>query len=289
MGNSKIQQIFSQGRPVISFEVFPLKKLDDIDTLYAAIDRLRLLSPDFISVTYGAGGSGAANTVTADICAKIQNEYNIDAVAHLTCLRNSKADIDFLLEKLAASNVKNILALRGDKNPDIPEKDDFKYASDLAAYIESKNMGFELSGACYPEIHPEAKDMSEDINNLKKKVDAGVKHLITQLFFDNATFYDFVEKVRKAGINVPIEAGIMPVTNKKQIEKTVAKCGASIPVPLAKLLQRYGDDNISMQAAGIEYAVNQINDLIKNGVDGVHIYTMNKPEIAEEIVKCIQK
>ncbi len=285
---SKIEQKFSKKKKVISFEVFPLKKLEQMDTLYATIDRLRLLSPDFISVTYGAGGVGAANTVTADICAKIQNEYKTDSIAHLTCLHNSKADIDSLLEKLSSDNVKNILALRGDRNPDIPEKNDFKYASDLVSYITDKNMGFELSGACYPEVHPEAKNMAEDILNLKHKVDAGVGHLITQLFFDNDNFYGFMEKVRAVGINVPVEAGIMPVTDKKQIEKMVAKCGASIPVKLAKVLQRYGDNSESMQKAGIEYAVKQIQDLMENGVDGVHIYTMNKPEIAEKILKAIR-
>ncbi len=285
---SKIEQKFSKKKKVISFEVFPLKKLEQMDTLYATIDRLRRLSPDFISVTYGAGGVGAANTITADICAKIQNEYKTDSIAHLTCLHNSKQDIDFLLEKLNASGVKNILALRGDRNPDIPEKNDFKYASDLVNYIMDKNMGFELSGACYPEVHPEAKNMAEDILNLKHKVDAGVGHLMTQLFFDNDTFYNFMEKVRAVGINVPVEAGIMPVTDKKQIEKMVAKCGASIPVKLAKVLQRYGDNSESMQKAGIEYAAKQICGLMENGVDGVHIYTMNKPEIAEEIMKAIR-
>ncbi len=285
---SKIEQKFSKKKKVISFEVFPLKKLEQMDTLYATIDRLRLLLPDFISVTYGAGGVGAANTITADICAKIQNEYKTDSIAHLTCLHNSKADIDRLLEKLSSDNVKNILALRGDRNPDIPEKNDFKYASDLVSYIMDKNMGFELSGACYPEVHPEAKNMAEDILNLKHKVDAGVGHLITQLFFDNDTFYDFLEKVRAVGINVPVEAGIMPVTDKKQIEKMVAKCGASIPVKLAKVLQRFGDNSESMQKAGIEYAAKQICGLMENGVDGVHIYTMNKPEIAEEILRAIR-
>ncbi|MBR1931919.1 MAG: methylenetetrahydrofolate reductase [Lachnospiraceae bacterium] len=283
-----IAEKFDGQHTVVSFEVFPPKKESSIDSIYATIERLRELHPDFISVTYGAGGVGVANPLTVQICSRIQNEYGIDAVAHLTCLNNSKADIDGLLEKLKSSHITNILALRGDRNPDMAPKDDFHYASELAEYILAKGEGFHISGACYPEVHPEAEGLVEDIGNLKKKVDAGAEHLVSQLFFENNVFYDFVEKARIAGIQVPIEAGIMPVTNKSQIERMVAQCGASIPAKLSKLLQRFGDDPKAMQDAGIAYATNQIMDLIANGVDGVHIYTMNKAEIAEKIVGNIQ-
>ena len=183
--------------------------------------------------------------------------------------------------------VENILALRGDVNPDFEVEKDFKYASDLTEYILSKNMGFHASGACYPEVHQEAENMSVDIKNLKKKVDAGAEHLISQLFFDNHAYYDFIDKVRIAGIDVPVEAGIMPVTNKKQIERMVSMCGASIPAKLSKVLQKFGDDPVAMRDAGISYAVDQIIDLVANGVDGVHIYTMNDPYVAKRITDSV--
>ena len=179
--------------------------------------------------------------------------------------------------------VKNILALRGDVNPDFAIEKDFKYASDLTEYIMSKNRGFNVSGACYPEVHQEAANMIEDIQNLKKKVDSGADHLISQLFFDDQVFFDFQEKARIAGINVPIEAGIMPVTNKKQIERMVSMCGASIPAKLSKVLQRFGDNHEAMRDAGISYAIDQIIELAAHGVDGVHIYTMNDPYVARRI------
>ena len=279
---------FDGKHTVVSFEVFPPKKESSIESIYATIDRLRILRPDFISVTYGAGGVGVANPLTIQICSKIQNEYGIDAMAHLTCLNNSKEDIDGLLERLEENHITNVLALRGDRNPDLVPKDDFHYASELASYILRKKPNIHVSGACYPEVHPEAENLVEDITNLKKKVDEGAGHLVSQLFFDNGIFYDFVEKARIAGIKVPIEAGIMPVTNKSQIERMVAQCGASIPAKLSKLLQRFGDDPVAMQDAGIAYATDQIMDLIANGVDGVHIYTMNKSQIAERIVSNIQ-
>ncbi|MBS7183515.1 MAG: methylenetetrahydrofolate reductase, partial [Eubacterium sp.] len=218
-----------------------------------------------------------------DLCAMIKNELNTETIAHLSCLYNTKGDIDNILEQLKSKGIYNILALRGDVNPDYELKHDFKYASDLTEYIISKNMGFNVSGACYPEVHQEAKNIIEDIKNLKKKVEAGADHLVSQLFFDNNAFYDFIEKVRVADIDVPVEAGIMPVTNKKQIERMVSMCGASIPAKLSKLLQKFGDDHIAMRDAGISYAIDQIVDLVANGVDGVHIYTMNDPYVAKRI------
>ena len=187
------------------------------------------------------------------------------------------------LDELDEKGVKNILALRGDVNPDFAIEKDFKYASDLTEYIMSKNRGFNVSGACYPEVHQEAANMIEDIQNLKKKVDSGADHLISQLFFDDQVFFDFQEKARIAGINVPIEAGIMPVTNKKQIERMVSMCGASIPAKLSKVLQRFGDNHEAMRDAGISYAIDQIIELAAHGVDGVHIYTMNDPYVARRI------
>lgn len=275
-------------KTVFSFEVFPPKKGSGVETIYKTLEELKQLNPDFISVTYGAGGVGVANATTVDLCSKIKNEYGIETIAHLTCLYNTKEDIDRILEELKEKGIDNILALRGDVNPNFELKHDFRYASELTEYIMSKNMGFNVSGGCYPEVHQEAESMIADIKNLKKKIDAGADHLISQLFFDNNAFYDFIEKVRIAGIDVPIEAGIMPVTNKKQIERMVSMCGASIPAKLSKVLQRFGDNPEAMRDAGISYAIDQIIDLVANGVEGIHIYTMNDPYIAGKITKSVE-
>lgn len=275
-------------KTVFSFEVFPPKKESGVETIYKTLEELKQLNPDFISVTYGAGGVGIANATTVDLCSKIKNEYGIETIAHLTCLYNTKEDIDRILEELKEKGIDNILALRGDVNPNFELKHDFRYASELTEYIMSKNMGFNVSGGCYPEVHQEAESMIADIKNLKKKIDAGADHLISQLFFDNNAFYDFIEKVRIAGIDVPIEAGIMPVTNKKQIERMVSMCGASIPAKLSKVLQRFGDNPEAMRDAGISYAIDQIIDLVANGVEGIHIYTMNDPYIAGKITKSVE-
>ena len=275
-------------KTVFSFEVFPPKKESGVETIYKTLEELKQLNPDFISVTYGAGGVGVANATTVDLCSKIKNEYGIETIAHLTCLYNTKEDIDRILEELKEKGIDNILALRGDANPNFKLKHDFRYASELTEYIMSKNMGFNVSGGCYPEVHQEAESMIADIKNLKKKIDAGADHLISQLFFDNNAFYDFIEKVRIAGIDVPIEAGIMPVTNKKQIERMVSMCGASIPAKLSKVLQRFGDNPEAMRDAGISYAIDQIIDLVANGVEGIHIYTMNDPYIAGKITKSVE-
>lgn len=282
-----IANLFKQDRTVLSFEVFPPKKESGIETIYNTLDELKDLKPDFISVTYGAGGSGVANATTADLCALIKNEHGIETIAHLSCLYNTKESVDKILEELKSKGINNILALRGDANPDFEVEKDFKYASDLTEYIISKNMGFNVSGACYPEVHQEAESMKDDIMNLKKKVEAGASHLISQLFFDNGSYLDFIEKVRIAGIDVPVEAGIMPVTNKNQIQRMVSMCGASIPAKLSKLLQRFGDNPIAMRDAGISYAVDQIVELAANGVDGVHIYTMNDPYVARKITESV--
>lgn len=282
-----IADLFKKDRTVFSFEVFPPKKESGIDTIYTTLEQLKELNPDFISVTYGAGGSGVANATTADLCSLIKNKHGIETIAHLSCLYNTKESVDEMLEELSENGIYNILALRGDVNPAFEVKHDFKYASDLTEYIMTKHEGFHVSGACYPEVHQEAADMIDDIKNLKKKVDAGADHLISQLFFDNNVFYDFIEKIKIAGIEVPVEAGIMPVTNKKQIERMVSMCGAGIPAKLSKVLQRFGDDPIAMRDAGISYAVDQIIDLTANGVDGVHIYTMNDPYVARKITESV--
>lgn len=278
--------LFEAKKPIFSLEVFPPKKDSGIDTVYSTLDGLKDIKPDFISVTYGAGGNLADNS-TCEICSIIKNKYNILPIAHLTCVNNSKADIDIILENLKREGIKNILALRGDINPDIPPKNDFIYASDLISYIRSKG-GFDISCACYPESHPDSNDVVSDILHLKHKVDCGAEHLISQLFFNNEDFYDFREKAALAGINVPIEAGIMPVTNKNQVLKMATMCGASIPRKMSRLLNRFENNPQALEDAGIAYAIDQIIDLIANDVDGIHIYTMNKPYIAQRIFSAIE-
>ncbi len=277
----KIASLYGRGKTVFSFEIFPPKPTSPIESIYGVLEELCVLKPDYISVTYGAGGNARDNK-TSEIASRIKNKYGIEAMAHLTCVGNDRDDILVQQEDFKKKGIDNILALRGDIKPDIPVKEDFKYASDLVTFIK-ENGDFGISGACYPECHLEAKSIVEDIANLKTKVDCGVQSLITQLFFDNSLFYDFYEKVQIAGIKAPICAGIMPVTNKKQIERMVTMCGASLPQKFVKMLQRYEGRPEALVDAGIAYAVDQIVDLISNGVDGIHIYAMNNPYVVRKI------
>ncbi len=283
----KISSLFEGGRTVFSFEIFPPKKDGSIQTVYSTLEQLSDLHPDFISVTYGAGGT-AAGCSTREIVSLIKEKYKTESIAHLTCVNSTKADIDRIIKEFQEYGVENVLALRGDINPDIPPKNDFKHASDLIEYMKARsNLNF--SGACYPEGHAESANIVEDIRNLKKKVDAGAEHLISQLFFDNTYFYEFLEKARIAGINVPIEAGIMPCVNAKQIQRMVTMCGASLPPKFTKMIQRYEGNEEAMRDAGIAYAVDQIIDLVAHGVDGIHLYTMNNPYIARKISESVEK
>lgn len=286
----KVTEIFEarkkEGKPVLSFEIFPPKKEEALKNIDATLERLCDLHPDFISVTFGAGGS-AANNKTIEIARKIKNTYHVEPIVHLTCLHYGKNEISEMLKYLKEAGVENILALRGDVNPNVPIKNDFKYASELVEYIRSQG-DFDISGACYPETHLEAEDAVSDIHNLKKKVDAGVTHLMSQLFFDNEFFYSFYEKTRIAGIKAPVEAGIMPVTNRAQIERMVNTCGASLPDKFQKILHKYENNKEALFDAGMVYALNQIVDLIANDVDGIHIYTMNNIRVADRICEGIK-
>lgn len=283
----KLAQLFNQEKTVLSFEVFPPKRNNPIQTVYDTLEELQDLKPDFISVTYGASGSLADNS-TCEIASNIKHKYGIESAAHLTCVNSSREEVTEVLRRLDANGVENILALRGDLVPDVPPKKEFLHANELISFIKEKDYNFGISGACYPEGHPNSKTQVEDILNLKKKVDAGAEHLISQLFFDNNMFYDFLDKARIAGIDVPIEAGIMPVTNKKQIERMVSLCGASLPAKFTKMMSKYETRPDALRDAGIAYAVNQIVDLVSCGVDGVHLYTMNNPYIAKRICESVQ-
>ncbi len=272
-------------KPVLSFEVFPPKPDVPIESIYRTLDALKELHPDFFSVTYGAGGS-VPGASTAEICETLQHRHGIPSIAHLPCINETKESVLEKLRIFQEKGIENILALRGDRNPHAAPKDDFRYAVDLISFIRAHG-DFDIAAACYPEGHPEAADLETDLAHLKEKVDAGASHLISQLFFYNPDFYAFREKLVQKGIHVPAEAGIMPVTSKKSIERMVSLCGASIPKRLAKLMARYADDPASLKAAGLEYAIMQITDLLENGADGIHIYTMNNPDVARYIMEQI--
>ncbi|MCM1132219.1 MAG: methylenetetrahydrofolate reductase [NAD(P)H] [Ruminococcus flavefaciens] len=279
----KIKDIFGK-KTVFSFEVFPPKSTSSVDVIFRTLDELGDLHPDFISVTYSAGGSGNS-ALALDIAEKI-GKMGITPVLHLPCINYTREQIDKTLTEASARGIENILALRGDINPDIPPVEDFRHASDLIAYLRQKG-DFDIAGACYPEGHPDSESLDEDIANLKIKVETGADHLISQLFFDNEYFYNFREKAVKSGINVPIEAGIMPVTNKKQIERMVTTCGASLPHKFVRIMQKYEHNPEALRDAGIAYAINQVVDLLANDVDGIHLYTMNNAYIARKISEAV--
>lgn len=282
----KVETIFSKKRPVLSFEIFPPKRDTTLKSIDATLEILSELNPDFISVTFGAGGS-ATNNKTVELAKKIKHQYNIEPLVHLTCINQSKEDISNILNDLKDAGIENILALRGDINPDIAPKEDFKYASDLVSFIKAQG-DFSISGACYPECHLESRNKVDDILNLKTKVNCGVNHLISQLFFDNGKFYSFLEDIQIAGISVPVEAGIMPVINKAQIERMVSLCGASLPDKFKRIMNRYEDKKEALFDAGMAYAINQLVDLLAHDVDGVHIYTMNNPVVAQRICDSVR-
>ena len=280
-------------KTIFSFEIFPPKKTMSIDTVYNALDELKDLKPDFISVTYGAGGSENCEN-TLNIAKRIKNVCGVESVVHMPCINMEKKDAEYVLTQFREAGIENILALRGDGIEGKESSSDFKHASDLIKFIkefdEKANDGkkFKIIGACYPERHPESQDILSDIQGLKAKVDAGATHLISQLFFDNEKFYRFLERAKLAGINVPIEAGIMPATNKKSIERMVSLTNATLPPKFIKMMERYGDSPEAIRDAGIAYAVDQIVDLVTNGVEGIHLYTMNNPYIAQHINEAVR-
>ncbi len=284
----KIYELFNRKEPVISFEIFPPKATFPVETIYKTIEGLKELQPAFISVTYGAGGSSSARTI--EIADKVKNSYGIETVSHLTCVGSTKEQIDMTLDQLKAQGIENILALRGDppagQTSFVQPVNGYKYARDLVQHIKSRGQ-FGIAAAAYPEGHMECSSLEQDVAYLKEKVDEGVDFLITQLFFNNALFYSFKEKTQKAGIACPISVGIMPVLNASQIERITSLCGASIPEKLRKLLDKYGNNPADMEKAGLEYACEQILDLLSNRVDGIHLYTMNKAEQVKYIMQQI--
>jgi methylenetetrahydrofolate reductase (NADPH) len=284
----QIKNIYKKKKPIISFEIFPPKKESPIDTIYDTIESLKDLKPDFISVTYGAGGSTRDKTI--EIASLIKNKYYIETLAHLTCISLTEEKLQKFIEELKENNIQNIMALRGDLpqnfNEELFQKNEYKYASDLIKSIK-KDDEICIGGACYPEGHFECSSLEKDIENLKIKVDSGADFLITQLFFDNESFYRFIDLSYKKGINVPISAGIMPVTNKKQIERMISLSGASLPAKFSRIMAKYENNPQALKEAGIVYATEQIVDLLSWGIDGIHLYTMNRPETVRRIIQNI--
>lgn len=281
----KISEILNSKKVTISFEIFPPKKQEAFDSVKKTALSLSSLKPDFISITYGAGGSTQTNT--SDLAQTVENSGTA-SLAHLTCVRSTKEQLLQTIQTLKQKNINNVLALRGDLPKDAFEGENlfpsgFFHASDLVPLL--KQNGFCVGGACYPEGHPESSNRDTDIENLKHKVEAGVDFLTTQMIFDNDMLYSFLYRLQSAGIHVPVLAGIMPITNANQVSKMVDLSNAYIPRKLLSFCDRFRHDSEAMKQAGIAYATDQIIDLISNGIRGIHIYTMNKPEIAESIVK----
>ena len=281
----KIIDIIKSEKPTLSFEVFPPKTTDSMLSVKIATEKIAVLCPDFMSVTYGAGGG--TSEFTAEIAGNLQDKYDVPVLAHLSCVSSTKDEIHRQLDALKAKGIENILALRGDMPQGMSREHlDYRYASELTRDIKEYG-GFCIGGACYPEVHPESENSIEDMKHLKEKVDAGCEFLTTQMFFDNNLLYNFIYRARKEGIEVPVVAGIMPVTNPKSIKRICAISGTALPQRFIRIVDRYGDSPEAMKQAGIAYATEQIIDLYANGVRAVHVYSMNKPDVAQKILENI--
>ena len=281
----KVSQVYNTKRS-LSFEIFPPKKDTELESIDETLEVLSELKPDFISVTFGAGGSSNCNR-TIELAKKIKYEYKIEPVVHLTCLHYDKDEIDEFARILKDEGIENILALRGDPNPNVSAKDDFKHSSDLISYLKKDN-DFCFLGACYPECHPESTNMISEMKSLQKKVDAGAEVLLSQLFFDNEIFYRFHEDCEIAGIDIPVIPGVMPVINAAQIKRIVPMCNASFPRRFQQIISRYEDNKEALFDAGMSYCLSQIIDLLVSDIKGIHLYTMNNPLVARKICEGIK-
>lgn len=279
----KIINLLNQGKRSVSFEVFPPKTASGFDSVKGAIEEIAKLKPAFMSVTYGAGGG--TSEYTLDIAKNIKGEYGVPTLAHLTCVSSSKKTVQEKILAMRNAGIENVMALRGDIPESMLGEDrsswDYKHAIELVK--ELKDMGFCVGAACYPEVHPESKDQKEDIKFLKEKVDAGVDFLTTQMFFDNNLFYNFLYKIRDAGITVPVIPGIMPITGANQVERAIKLSGSFMPQRFKSLVDKFGANPSAMVQAGIAYATDQMIDLYANNINNIHVYSMNKPWVAEKI------
>ena len=281
----KIIDIIKSGKPTLSFEVFPPKTSSSFESVKYATEEIAKLKPSFMSVTYGAGGG--TSKYTLEIAENIKKNYDVPTLAHLTCVSSTKATVAERISEIKAAGVQNIMALRGDLTPELENSDrstwDYRNAIDLVREIKQADENFCVAGACYPEIHPESANQKEDIKYLKEKVDAGCDFLTTQMFFDNNLLYNFLYKIREAGITVPIVPGIMPITNANQVERAIKLSGSFMPVRFKSLVDKFGHNPEAMCQAGIAYATDQIIDLYANGINAIHVYSMNKPDVAKAI------
>ncbi len=281
----KIIDILQSGKLSLSFEVFPPKTETAFDSVKTATEEIARLHPSFMSVTYGAGGG--TSRYTLDIAGNIKERYGVPTLAHLTCVSSTRDTVAEKINAIKAAGIENVMALRGDIPAELEHADrsgwDYRYAVDLVRELKASNPDFCIGGACYPEIHPESADQKEDIKRLKEKVDAGCDFLTTQMFFDNNLLYNFLYKIREAGITVPVIPGIMPITNALQVARAVKLSSSSVPQRFKSLVDKFGSDPNAMKQAGIAYATDQIIDLYANGITNVHVYSMNKPDVAEKI------
>lgn len=278
--------VIFKNKTVFSLEIFPPKPMCDRSVIYETLDGLVGLNPDFISITYSASSSKSSHK-TLELASDVKNKYGIESAAHIPCLYLSEDEVINICDTLEANGIENILALRGDISPGVLPDGRFTYANELIEFIKQK-YDFNIIAACYPEGHLESDNLISDIRNLKGKIDSGANQLITQLFLDNEYFFSFLERIQLAGINVPVEAGIMPVTNKIQIERMVKMCGIKLPKKFMKMIERYEYNPEALRDAGIAYAIDQIVDLIAHGVDGIHLYTMNNSYVARKIYESVQ-
>lgn len=285
----KIIDLFKRKKPVIAFEIFPPRQDVPLETIYEHLEQFEELKPDYISVTYGAGGSQKGRTL--EIASRIKNNHGIESMAHFTCVGHSKEEIDMMLKSMHEKGLENVLALRGDPPTNQPDfdfnKNVYCYANELVEHIRKVN-DFCIAAAAYTEGHVDCRRMKDDLLALKHKVDSGVDFLITQLFFDNRLFYDFVDRIQSMGVNCPVAAGIMPIFKADQIKSITARSGCSIPAKLVLMMDKYQDNPEDLRKAGIDYASQQIRDLVDNGVDGIHLYTMNRPKSTKDILELCQ-
>ena len=281
----KLTDILNDGKLSLSFEVFPPKTDTAFNSVKTATEEIARLNPSFMSVTYGAGGG--TSQYTLDIAKNIKEQYNVPMVAHLTCVSSTKETVAERVEAMKQAGIQNVLALRGDLTPELEKGDRskwaYRHAVDLIHDIRESGADFCIGGACYPEIHPESTNQNEDIKYLKEKVDAGCSFLTTQMFFDNNLLYNFLYKIREAGITVPVIPGIMPITNANQVDRAMKLSGSFMPQRFKSLVDKFGYSPEAMKQAGIAYATDQIIDLFANGITNVHVYSMNKPDIATKI------
>jgi len=278
----RIADLYKWEKPVLSLEVFPPKPEHSLSTVFRTLDGLRDLKPSFVSVTYGSAGDTVERTVK--IASRVRDEYGCESLAHVTCIGHTTGEIDLLLNRLESLGISNVLALRGDiPEGEEPPSRDFDHASQLVAHIKRRS-GFCIGAAAYPEGHFESSRVSADLKRLKEKVDAGAEFLISQLFFDNRVFYDFLERAEALGITVPVIPGIMPIQNYRQIKRILMMCRVSVPASLLSMFDRYAGDPESLAAAGVEYATSQVADLMENGAGGIHLYTMNRVKQIRQIV-----